>query len=207
MNFGYSNINKLFSGEITPGTGGLSEYEVKKLIQEKLKEVTADIDEKFTDVNSSISTIENSITSIESKNLSQDTSILGFEKDIEDISERVEKLENGSIDVGIDEEAVKEIINAELKEGGMIYTTVDDFYKTHEEVIYLEKYADLPEEGAIGTLYIVDETDTSYHWSPGLEELEGHYDPVASSVIAVNEEGEQEVIMPSTEKDIDNIFN
>lgn len=207
MNFGYSNINKLFSGEITPGTGGLSEYEVKQLIKNELDPVVADMNSQLESITSNITVVENEISVIETVNTQQTTLIEGMESDVEDLAQRITNLESGSTTTpGVDEDAVKAIIEEEISQGGSIYKAIEEIHKKNEEVVYVEYYEDLPAEGVVGTIYIVDETDTSYHWSPGLEDAEGHYDPIASSVIAVDESGNPEVIMPSGEEDIEDIF-
>lgn len=203
MGFGYSNLNVVFNGGITPGPGqgGMSESEVKKLIQEELEAATAEI-------NKSIVEIETEVSSIEAANKAQDESISGLESDVEDISTRLANVEKGG--TGVDEEAVKAIIEEQLNEGGAIHEALEEATFESNDVVYVKTYEDLPKEGRVGTIYIVDETDTSYHWSPGSifegDEVEGHYDSIAGAVSAVDIEGNTAIIEPMTNEDIADIF-
>ena len=195
MGFGYSNLNIVFNGGITPGPGqgGMSEDEVKKLIQEELETATAEI-------NKSIVEIETEVSSIEAANKAQDESILGLESDVEDISIRLTNIEKGGS--GINEEAVKAIIEEQLNDGGVIHEALEEATLDADDVVRVATVADLPEVGREGTLYIVDDTDSSYHWSPESNQ----YDVIANASVAVDEEGNIVPITPITDEDISNIL-
>ena len=200
MGFGYSNLNMFLNGG-SPGQGGMSESEVKKLIQEELDAATAEINKSIVD-------IETEVSSIEAANKAQDEVILGLEGDVEDISTRLSNVEQGGS--GVDEEAVKAIIEEQLGEGGAIYDALEEATFESNDVVRVNTFADLPEEGKQGTVYIVDETDTSYHWSPGSifegDEVGGHYDSIAGSAVVVDAEGNQVSVEPASPEAIDDIF-